>query len=129
MLLTAVQFALAFSYAAIAAWSASNSALEHPKGRIELGEALIITIVSLFWILFYAAALAAIAIRSLIPAERNGRAQPRVLSATDPNLNAGATPPMIRHDPRPWRTGKAEWRLPQMPAYHPGSLSRRDLAL
>lgn len=68
MLPTVLQFALVFLYAAVALWSAVNSILEHPDGQFDMREIMIITIVSLFWIAFYAAALLLIARHSLVPA-------------------------------------------------------------
>jgi hypothetical protein len=68
MLPTVLQFALVFSYAAVALWSAVNSVFEHPDGQFDMREIMVITIVSLFWIAFYFAALLLIAWRSLVPA-------------------------------------------------------------
>jgi hypothetical protein len=77
MLPTVIQCALVFLYAAVALWSAVNSVFEHSDDRIDLREIIVIAIVSLFWIVFYAAALSVIALRFVFPAgelPRRGRA-------------------------------------------------------
>lgn len=68
MLPTVIQCALVFLYAAVALWSAVNSVFEHPDDAIDLREIMVIAIVSLFWIVFYAAALVIIALRLAFPA-------------------------------------------------------------
>lgn len=67
MLPTVLQFALVFLYAAVALWSAVNSILEHPDGHFDMREIIVITIVSLFWVAFYFAALLLVARHSLVP--------------------------------------------------------------
>ncbi|RDJ24098.1 hypothetical protein DWF00_03120 [Bosea caraganae] len=68
MLPIAIQCALVFAYAAVAAWSAVNSVLEHPGDRLTFRDALIIAIVSQFWIVFYGAALLALTLRFIVAA-------------------------------------------------------------
>lgn len=67
MLPAVIQCALVLLYAAVALWSAVNSVLEHSGDRIDLREMSVIAIVSLFWIVFYAAALLLIAFRFVFP--------------------------------------------------------------
>lgn len=64
MLATAIQFVLVFFYATVALWTAVNSALEHPGHKFGLRETGIIGFVSLLWIIFYCAALLAIAVHA-----------------------------------------------------------------
>lgn len=68
MLPAVLQFALVFSYAAVALWSAVNSVIEHPDGRFDFREIAVIMIVSLFWIVFYPAALMVMTRRAAVPA-------------------------------------------------------------